>query len=722
MVNYVDGSLVTIAGPGSGKTHTLTEKIASIVERDNSLINKILLLTFTNSASNEIKSRVVSRLNIKSDYDQNIYFGTFHSIFRKLLIDFDSFTSVLDFNKTPSIITPNEMLRSVTNSTKDILLLNYDFLSSIAIENFPSNSIKLTNKIINKELISINTLLSELDRHINFINSDDITLISSSSSLFDFLKNKLIDSICSNIEHSSVIGETIKSEFNSGNIDLKLISTLLDDILSNLFSRKISESIITFSDILLLTLFVFEKDYQFKYAIQDKFRYVFVDEFQDTNKVQNSILLNILSEYNTMEVIGDPYQSIYSFLGANIDNIISAKENINAKSIQLVENYRSNDNIVQLTNYLASNMKLKIDEWKPCSSSNKDVKNNKIKIFKNTLDNIQRTSLINIINSIDTKKTIGILNRSGNDFLTEGILTKNGFAFKKLGGLQLKESIEIQSLINLISFCIDKTKLTSLSFFLSKIIGIGETASEKYISSLSSDNIKSSKKINDILFHLDEIYSYSDIEFLLSEIKKFYFEFIFPKISSTWKQDKIDRANQRLSVIFNYFSDANSKSDLSSLTDDFFLHDKLISNDSDERITVSTIHSSKGLEWDVVILMDWSENSFKRDDEDEAQRLNYVAISRAKETLVIFSERDIFNIPSSFINSNSSLFEIINDSSDSDSDIVYFGKYKGQPFDSMPMSYLSWLYDNQLELTWLKPSFVKRIEKKLKAKEKKFFY
>jgi DNA helicase-2/ATP-dependent DNA helicase PcrA len=462
----------------------------------------------------------------------------------------------------------------------------------------------------------------------------------------------------------------------------------------------------------------------FKSKIKSNFDHIFIDEFQDTNIIQNEILKQI--QNNNICIIGDPYQSIYGFLGGNVDNILGAPKDYNAKVIQLMENYRSNQNIVDYTNYLASKMIESVDSWIPNISSS-GVKNNKIGVMLYTDESQQRQFITDTIKGLGQRKTYAIISRSGFDFITEKFLNHNKIKFNKLGGLSLKESVEVQSFTMLYTYVLNTDKLNALAYVLPRVEGIGETSVDGYIKDLKSKESKKKtpKKIQEFLDKLNNQLEVnakpktnSEVVSLTLRIKSIYDEYIIPKITKSWKEDRVKLAKQKVAVILEELMEQKNYIEVSTTLDDYYFDKNEKRDEQKSNVTVSTIHSAKGLEWDVVFLVDWESKSFNRDDIKEAQRLNYVAVSRAKEELFLLSGDSIFELPKEVINSDTlgHLFEKIevSDKEDKESTTINFGKYKGYDVSELPPSYLYWLYENKVDFKkkkLLTDSLIKTIEK-----------
>jgi len=766
------GSLVNIAGPGSGKTHTLISKIASIVLTDKSIINNILVLTFTNAAANEIKER--SLKNIDIDNKRSLYFGTYHSTFKRLMKEEKVFEN-LYLGENPTLTTPNEISRFLTNQIKNDFMDNFKETVEYSIKNyyisndleFPKNLV-FNKTILKKELIDANSILQSIDNQINYFKIEDIKKCNSIKEVYNLIKERTIIDLMNELKDGFTKTEEMMLKYKENKIKdpyskekepfyytktfgattyLSLIrdkeekfefpmdfnkddvKKSLGEFMDDLFDNKFEQQIISFGDIMLLTLYSLVNFDDFRNNIQDKFKYIFVDEFQDTNVIQDEILFLMYKKDNIC-VIGDPYQSIYKFLGANIENIMNAKNRYSANTVQLVENYRSNQNIVDLTNYLGENMIEDISGWQPCVSSNKDVKNVPIDLLKNMSKEEQADYVVKKIKELPSGTKVGILNRNGNVYLLESGLTKSKLKYDKLGGLSLGESIEVKLFIHLFLYSMNYKKLDSLLYVLGSLSGIGAKSIEGYeknIKKQMKDETHKFKVPAKILSAIEEIQnivgqdiSSEDYSYFLSNdellgINKKIYEFyklnMLPNISKNWKTSREREAKDKLKILFEEIKEQSTVIEVLSLLEEYINGSKeKTTEEYKNNITVTTIHSSKGLEWDVVFLMNWDNGSFERDDSKEAQRLVYVSVSRAKEKLIIMSQTNkFFNIDDEFIEENK-IFNVLKLEETKEEPKIWFGKHKGKKISEIPYSYLEWILTNQTDLMIKKMINVKVVD------------
>jgi len=283
-VQCIDGSLLILAGAGSGKTRVLIERIANIIKSGKAQPEEIMAVTFTNKAAKELKLRLIKKVGESGKF---IIAGTFHSICAKIL---RKYADRIGYQSNFVIYDTDDKNKVIKNCLKEL------------------------------ELDSINYPYKKI------------------SSFISNLKNKMIYPDNFEITELSYYHEKIKDVYE-------------------LYQKELlSCNAFDFDDLLCMVIRLFDIDEEIKFMYQNMIKYIHVDEYQDTNFVQDS-LVTILSElYGNICVVGDEDQSIYSWRGADIRNILEFKNRFrNCKVIQLEQNYRSTSNIEQMH---------KVEYWK----------------------------------------------------------------------------------------------------------------------------------------------------------------------------------------------------------------------------------------------------------------------------------------------------------------------------------------------------------------------
>ena len=316
-VLHKNGPLIVIAGAGSGKTRVLTYRIVHLINEGVDPFN-ILALTFTNKAAKEMKKRISQ--SVGDSIAKNIWMGTFHSVFARIL---RSEASFIGYPTSFTIYDTQDSERLVSNIIKE-LKLNKD--------NYKAKQIR------------------------NRISS---------------LKNNFISP-----EKYYSVPELVEQDKISKREEFVTIYKRYND-------RCFKASAMDFDDLLLKTNELLNKFPEILSKYQDKFRYIMVDEYQDTNYSQYLIIKSLSDRYENLCVVGDDSQSIYSFRGANIDNILNFKKHYpNCSTYKLEQNYRSSNNIVQCANSLIKINQFKLD--KTIWTSNED--GDKILVNKSQTD------------------------------------------------------------------------------------------------------------------------------------------------------------------------------------------------------------------------------------------------------------------------------------------------------------------------------------------------
>ncbi len=633
----VKGPLLVLAGAGSGKTTVLVNRIAHIIDfgnayyadppedvnenlvttfeniykniRDipkddlkNLLLNvksepalpyQILSFTFTNKAANEMKERLSA---ILGDRAKEIWAGTFHSICVKIL---RQHINKLGYNGNFNI---------------------YD----------TDDSKKLIQTII-KEL--------ELD--------DEMFTPKSVLSSISNMKNNLIYPESENVPLNSYKDKVIFEIYQKYQVALKDFNA------------------VDFDDIICLTIKLFEAypDISDKYS--SHFKYVLVDEYQDTNKAQLKLMRHFCSLYENVMVVGDDDQSIYKFRGASVENILKFDTQFyNTKVIYLEQNYRSTGTIIDAANAVIENnvgRKGKV-LWTKTDAGEK--------IDYCCLDN-QDSEARYIVDRINdyvkngkyTYKDFALLyrvNAQSNNL--EIALAKSGIPHRLLGGTRFYDRKEIKDIIAYLSVIANPHDTVKLERIINcPKRGIGETTVSLVKTLASAENvsaytiIKNADKYVALKKSASKLLDFSRIienlrDELTSEplfrvvnhvvVKSGYLTMLENSIDD--EKDRVDNINELVSNAIKYIED-NPDGDLTGFLEEVSLVSDVDGYDKDsDAVVLMTIHSAKGLEFPVVFLPGMEEDlmpssqSKNSDDElEEERRLMYVAITRAREKLVI---------------------------------------------------------------------------------------
>ncbi|UAT43179.1 UvrD-helicase domain-containing protein [Anaplasmataceae bacterium AB001_6] len=585
-VKKISGPLLILAGAGTGKTKTIVSKILFLIQEKKINPNNILSVTFTNKAANEMKNRITSFLG--SDIRME-WVGTFHSIAVKILrYDGDKIGLSKDF----SIIDEADKLK---------------ILSKICKEN-----------------------------------------------CFDCDKQEIkkISSIIQNWKNDCITPESYALEKIASNNIVALAKTCYVSYQAKL--KKMNN--LDFGDLLMLFVLLLETNEEVKEKYCSMFKYIMVDEYQDTNNIQYNMLKILSSKHKNICCVGDDDQSIYGWRGAKIQNILNFDKYFSkAEIIKLEQNYRSTSSILNLSYAIIS--KNHNRHQKKLWTTNET--NNKIKmfIFENGKDEayhiIRSIKMLNY--ETNAQYSTAILVRSG--FQTRNLeesCTRHGVKYKILGGLKFYDRKEIKDIIAYLKLTLNHND--DLSF--ERVVNTPKR-------SVGSSTIE---KINMHAMHSQEsLFNIAKKKLLDGTIKNLKLEKFLNDIEK-WKflVDKKAKNSEILETIFhesgywdmiteeleNEIKVENLK-EMKAVVDDFssineFLeHIGLISDietseDDNSIISIITMHSAKGLEFDNIYIPCWEENIFPNprsinhfETLEEERRIAYVAVTRAKRQLII---------------------------------------------------------------------------------------
>ena len=605
VVNFKGPSLI-IAGAGSGKTRVLTYRIAHLLE-NKVRPWKILSLTFTNKAAREMKDRI--GLLVGEERARSLWMGTFHSIFAKIL------------RKEATVIGyPSSFTIYDTVDTKSVL------------------------KSIIKEL--------KLD--------DKIYKVNSVYGKISGAKNNLIS--------AAAYESNAQAKINDEKARMPEIYRIY-----KIYSQRCFQSgAMDFDDLLLNINVLFRDHPEVLSKYQNMFDYILVDEYQDTNFSQYLIVKKLSEQHKNICVVGDDAQSIYSFRGAKIENILKfQKEYPTHKLFKLEQNYRSTKIIVNAANSVIEKNKDRIK--KDIFSKNED--GNKIKIIESLTDNEEGFVVVNkILESTVIEKTKfldhAILYRTNaQSRIFEEALRRRSIPYKIYGGLSFYQRKEIKDLLAYFKLVVNKKDNEAFKRIINyPKRGIGKTSVDKLEAYARAENITmweavSHAKTKNIGLNsraLTQMFAFetliADFTSKLKEKDAYALAKEISDRSGVMKDLFSDKAPESLAKHENLQEILNGIrefADSEEIEEEKFLNNYLESvalltnedNESDEdknKVTLMTIHSSKGLEFRNVYLVGLEERLFPSEmatfspkELEEERRLFYVAVTRAEKDLVI---------------------------------------------------------------------------------------
>ncbi len=600
-VHHNEGPCLVLAGAGSGKTRVLTERIVKLIE-DGVSPFKILAITFTNKAANEMRERVRVRLG---DITDSIFIGTFHS-----------------------------------------------FGLKIARENYSSIGYK---------------------SNITIIDRDDMTSI-----IKKILKDKGLDPsyydpkyIISRISFAKNEGLTPTEFYKYFKSDIDQIAGLVYESYIKILKENNS---VDFDDLLILPLELFRKNKEILDKYQEHFHYILIDEYQDTNAVQYEMCKLLSMKYKNIFVVGDIDQSIYGWRYANYENVLSfEKDYKNTKVILLEENYRSTKNILEAANSVIKNNKERKDKnlW---SNNEEGMKIQYIRC-EDERDEARTvvTKIKNFLNDGYTFEDFGVFYRTNaQSRVMEEELLKENIPYKVVGSYFFYNRKEIKDLIAYLTLIYNKDDSLSLERVINvPKRGIGLKTIENLRIKANSQNVSM----------FDSIETGKELEFkniilsLIEDSKNMSLSDLVENILiKTGMRRELETSitldsNIRLENLeeFKSITVAFEEKEIYSLGD-FLQNIALVSDmgqykEENNAVNLMTLHSAKGLEFNIVFILGLEEGifphfrSFESESEmEEERRLVYVGITRARKILhllnakkrLIFGKTSI-NSPSRFV-------------------------------------------------------------------------
>jgi DNA helicase-2/ATP-dependent DNA helicase PcrA len=584
-VTHIDGPMLILAGAGSGKTKTLTTRLAYLIGEVGIDPASTLTLTFTNKAASEMRDRALSLIGDRCNHPPLLCtFHKFGLIFLKFHID--------------------KLGRS----------------NNFVISDSADRKSKL--KTIAKNL--------KIDLDISFISSE-----------ISRYKNSLLDPQTA----------MQKAELS----DYKKVAQIYEVYQQELASYNL----VDFDDLLMLTYQILDQNPALKEEISNKYQYIMVDEYQDTNELQYRLLTHLASSHNNLCVVGDDDQSIYGWRGANINNILEfANEFENTKVIKLETNYRSTTPILNAANALIEHNSTRLG--KKLVSHRGDGKDIELSHYldENMEANAIAKEIQQLISNGVNPTEIAVLYRINalSRALEEGF-SKAKLPFKLIGGMKFYERAEIKDIISYLRVIANSDDDFSFTRIINKPKrGIGKTSIDKLLTKAKEYNLS---LYNYIQGALEGEYEFdvskrviSSLETLITSINLLKDEAknnISNLIDMLEEQirlkdfygamaDGYDRI-QNIDEFYGYFRDITDKNP--SITLDELLNDISLQSDQDQiegdAITIMSIHAAKGLEFEHVFVIGLEEEFFpllgEGCDIEEERRLGYVAITRAKSHL-----------------------------------------------------------------------------------------
>ncbi|BCD68573.1 ATP-dependent helicase [Nitratiruptor sp. YY09-18] len=578
----IDGPILVLAGAGSGKTKTITTRLAYLISIGIDPAS-ILTLTFTNKAAKEMRERALSMLD--------------STIYPPLLCTFHKFGLLFLKFHIQRLGRDNNFVIIDTDDKKRILK---SFKPDIAIPLIASEISKYKNTLIDPETAIANAKLPNYKKIANYYQKYQEYLE----------KNNLVD----------------------------------------------------FDDLLVLTYKILDQDEALCQEISQKYQFIMIDEYQDTNELQNLLVKKLCTAHNNICVVGDDDQSIYGWRGANVKNILEfPNEFANTKVIKLEKNYRSTQKILEAANNLIAHNRNRLGKTLVATLGEGDDID-----IKSYTDEQQEASEIGkkILSLIDkgvSPKEIAVLFRiNALSRSIEEAFNKLSLPFKLVGAIRFYERAEIKDIISYLRIITNPLDDFSLKRIINKPKrGIGKATVEKlereakksrvsileYLNNTDADTLaalvgkKNAKTLNAFITTIKQLQEFAQNQGLYNFIEEFENKIGLKKYYASMPDGFERIAN--IDEFYGLFRDYVKQNPENSLED--FINDLSLQSDQDQiggdAISIMSVHASKGLEFGHVFIIGLEEGFFPLTgdgcDIEEERRLGYVAMTRAKERLYL---------------------------------------------------------------------------------------
>lgn len=606
-VEATQGPLLILAGAGSGKTRVLTYRVAHLILQGEASPQEILCVTFTNKAAREMESRCLSLLQEKNiPIYEPMWISTFHSTCLRIL-------------------------------REQIHLLGYQ----------PGFSI--------------------------YDDSDQLSLIK-----------KVLQKL--NINEKVYPAKTFKSAINEAKTQAlhpdqveKRASYLMDErtlAVYKEYEQQMSlNNALDFGDLLFKTYELFQMYPDILELYQDRFQYIMVDEYQDTNRLQYLLIGQLASKHKNLCVVGDEDQSIYSWRGADISNILDFEKDFpNAKVVKLEENYRSTKTIVEAASHIIKNNTQRKD--KTLFTNNES--GNKITVREETNEYEEARFVVNTVEDLMSKggyrySDFAVFYRTNaqSRVLEEQFRTRS-IPYRLVGGLKFYDRMEVKNIIaymravlnpkdevglkriiNVPARGIGKSTVEKIERYaidnnVSFIDAIPKVAQEKLVHAGAAKKILAFKNLIDSLCSLSDSMSLTDIFLRILDDTGYVMK--LKEENTAESLARVDNIEELNNAIHQFEKERGEEASLQTFLEEMALVSDADSiNNTDQAVTLMTLHVSKGLEFPNVFVVGMEEGlfpsgrSFDSSDPtaiEEERRLAYVGMTRARENLFLTHARN----------------------------------------------------------------------------------
>jgi DNA helicase-2/ATP-dependent DNA helicase PcrA len=593
-VTATSGPVMVLAGAGSGKTRVITYRIAYLIRNEGISPSNILALTFTNKAAGEMRHRVERLLNQGSA--GGLWIGTFHSVFARLL---RSYIHLLGFSRNFTIFDSDDSKSLMRQSMAEL---------NISQDSLPVNTVQ---------------------------------------GLISRAKNSFIQ----------------PSAFHRDAGDYNQQKTAL---VYELYNRKLGENnALDFDDLLIKPIELFNQHPQVLQELQDMFRYILIDEYQDTNRAQYLVAKMLGARHRNIFVVGDDAQSIYSWRGADITNILNFQDDYkDARTFKLIENYRSTGNILKAANsVIGRNVRQIRKELVSHRSQGEPLTLIEAQDERREAEKVgERISSLRLKLGYEYSSFAVFYRTNAQSRVIEDVMRRQRIPYRIFGSVSFYKRKEIKDAVAYLRFILNDRDTESLQRILNfpprkigevSITRLREFAEEKGLTLYEAITraeeggfqqrlVNALASFSGVIEQLRKISESATVYEVLSELFSLTSIPLILQAENTAESLARYENLQELLSMARDFSDHNP--DGSSLGD-FLENISLASNydeaqDSDNYVSLMTVHAAKGLEFPVVFITGLEErlfplNTYEPEQLEEERRLFYVAMTRAQEKIFL---------------------------------------------------------------------------------------
>lgn len=616
-VLHTEGPLLILAGAGSGKTRVLIHRMIHLLQGGSIKPWNILAVTFTNKAAGEMRERIEKVLG--PQYSRTMWISTFHSACLRILKEH---ASLIQYQRDFSIYDDKDQLQVINQCYEEL---------------------KLNPKVLNPKVVQ------------------------------------------SRINRSKNEGGEVYQHLRMGPdfIDEKVIK------IYDLYQQKLLQNqAMDFGDLIYNTVRLFKENDDVLQHYQSQFQYIHVDEFQDTNRIQYELIDLLSRGHGNLCVVGDDDQSIYSFRGAEVSNILDfQKDYPEAKSITLDQNYRSTKNILSAASALVARNKRRMTKTLWTENSEGDL----INLYEGLTEKDEADYVVQEIAKWKESRAyndVAIFYRTNAQSRSfEEKLRRSGVPYVIFGGMRFYDRQEIKDIMAYLRVLVNPHDSVSLKRIINvPLRGIGktsiqkleyiaqeesvslwqalETVTQKERAGISSALFKKLQGFVQLIYRLKKLSKELDLQSFVMELYKETSYWKFYEDQGTLEAEaRLENLKEFVNVVAEYQLSEEAPS-LEGFLDQTSLMTALDGNEeSQDRVTLMTLHLAKGLEFPLVFLVGLEEGLFPHsrsleadDSLEEERRLCYVGMTRAEEKLHLshVSQRNLFgnsqfHIPSRFL-------------------------------------------------------------------------